>query len=165
MGYISPTWHLDPGEGAFIRVLVALASIPVALVLARILPADRKAAAHLVVWVVAALFALRVFEPELVPYFLAPTLALLPISASRAPGWRFFAACALAIWLNWWVHVAVDARWSLWLLLIGQLAALGWLSFPQIRLGRAAEQGGPTAKPAAPRAAGDQRARSAADMK
>ena len=166
MGYISPTWHLDPGEGALIRVLVALVSIPVALVLARILPADRKAAAHLVIWVVAALFALRVFEPELVPYFLAPTLALLPISAAGAPRWRFFAACALAIWLNWWVHVAVDARWSLWLLLIGQLVVLAWLSFPEISLGRAADQGGATAEPVAPRAKGDQRRpRSAAGMR
>ena len=42
MGYISPTWHLDPGEGALIRVLVALVSIPVALVLARILPTTAK---------------------------------------------------------------------------------------------------------------------------
>jgi hypothetical protein len=164
MGYVSPTWHLDPGEGAFIRVLVALASIPVALVLARILPADRKAAAQLVVWVVAMLFALRVFEPELVPYFLAPTLALLPISAVRAPQWRFFAACALAIWLNWWVHVVVDARWTLWLLLIGQLAVLGWLSFPRVILGRAADHGDGSAEPAAARAGDQRRSRSPAGV-
>jgi hypothetical protein len=165
MGYISPTWHLDPGEGAFIRVLVALAAIPVALVLARILPADRKEAADLVVWVVAALFALRVLEPELVPYFLAPTLALLPISAARGPRWRLFTAGALSVWLNWWLHVAVDARWSLWLLLIGQLVVLGWLSFPAVRLGRAADQGG-AAKPATPRATtGQRRPRSAAGVR
>ena len=162
MGYISPTWHLDPGEAAIIRVLVALASIPVALVLARIMPTDRKAAAQLVIWVVAALFALRVFEPELVPYFLAPTLALLPISAIRAPRWRFFAACALAVWLNWWVHVAVDARWSLWLLLIGQLVVLGWLCFPEITPGQAPAQGEVRAKPGAARTGNQRRPRSAA---
>ncbi len=132
LGYISPTWHLDPGVGAFIRVLVALLSIPAALVLAKIVPTDRRAAANLVVWVIAVLFACRVFEPELVPYFLAPTLALLPISAVRAPWWRFGGACVLAVWLNWWVHVAVQARWSLWLILIAQLAVLGWLSFPRL---------------------------------
>jgi hypothetical protein len=155
-GYISPTWHLDPGGAALIRVLVALASIPVALVLARILPADRREAAHLVAWIVAALFALRVFEPELVPYFLAPTLALFPISASRASQWRFVAVCAVAIWLNWWVHVAVDERWSLWLLLIGQLAVLGWLSFPGIRLGQISDPAGGPPKLVAARA-GDRR--------
>jgi hypothetical protein len=165
MGYTSPTWHLDPGEGALIRVLVALVSIPVALVLARILPPDRKAAAHLVIWVVALLFALRVFEPELVPYFLAPTLALLPISASRAPRWRFFAACGLAVWLNWWVHVAVDARWSLWLLLIGQLVALGWLSFPHVALGEAGDQSGAKAKPVAARAGTQRHRRSTAGVR
>jgi hypothetical protein len=36
-------------------------------------PEDRRAAAGLVVWTVATLLALRVLEPELVPYFLAPS--------------------------------------------------------------------------------------------
>ena len=78
-GFISPTWHLDPGVGAIIRAVVALTAIPAALIVARTLPGDRQGAANLVVWALAALFALRVLEPELVPYFLAPALALGPI--------------------------------------------------------------------------------------
>jgi hypothetical protein len=71
-----------------------------------------------------------VFEPELVPYFLAPTLALMAVSASRAPWWRLLATGALAVWLNWWLHFAVDERWSAWLILIAQLALLAWLGRP-----------------------------------
>ena len=82
-GYISPTWKLDPGVAAYIRSAVALAAIPAAFVLARFLPPSRRQGAALVVWTVAMLFALRVFEPELFPYFLAPTLALAPISAAE----------------------------------------------------------------------------------
>lgn len=131
MGYISPTWNLDPGVAAFIRACVALASIPAALVLARLRPKDQPSTGNVVVWMVAGLLALRVLEPELVPYFLAPTLALLPISAARSSRWWLVATCAMSIWLNWWVHVAVHARWSLWLLLIGQLVVIGWLAWPR----------------------------------
>ena len=93
-GYISPTWNLDPGVAAYIRSAVALAAIPAAIVLARFLPTSRRQGAALVVWTVAMLFALRVFEPELFPYFLAPTLALAPISAARLPWWRLASVCA-----------------------------------------------------------------------
>ena len=34
-GFISPTWHLDPGVGSIIRGVVALAAIPAALIVAR----------------------------------------------------------------------------------------------------------------------------------
>ena len=129
-GYISPTWNLDPGVAAYIRSAVALVAIPAAIVLARHLPTSRRQGAALVVWTVAMLFALRVFEPELFPYFLAPTLALAPISAARLPWWRLGLACALAVWLTWWLHIAVQAKWSLWLILAGQLCLLGWLSYP-----------------------------------
>jgi hypothetical protein len=129
-GYITPTWRLDPGVGAFIRALVVLLAIPAAIIVARHLPRSRRTAANLVVWTLAALLALRVFEPQLVTYFLAPVLALMPVSASRGPWWRLIATCLAAVWLNWWVHIAVDARWSLWLILIGQLAVLGWLGWP-----------------------------------
>ena len=83
-GYISPTWNLDPGVAAYIRSAVALAAIPAAIVLARFLPQSRRRGAALVVWTVAMVFALRVLEPELFPYFLAPTLALLPIERGSA---------------------------------------------------------------------------------
>ena len=53
MGFISPTWYLDPGVGAFIRVVVALAAIPAAFVLARLLPEDKKASADIVLWTLA----------------------------------------------------------------------------------------------------------------
>jgi hypothetical protein len=131
VGYISPTWNLDPGVASFIRVVIAAAAIPAALVLFRRLPRDARARANLILWTLGVLFALRVAEPELVPYFLAPTLALLPICAARRPWWRLIATTGLALWLNWWVHVAVQARWSLWLILIAQLAVLGWLAWPQ----------------------------------
>ncbi|MGD0313900.1 MAG: hypothetical protein ABSC90_15720 [Acidimicrobiales bacterium] len=131
LGYISPTWNLDPGVASFVRIAIALAAIPAALVVVRYLPRGHRAMANLVLWTLAALFALRVAEPELVPYFLAPTLALVPISAARRPWWRLLATGALAVWLNWWLHVAVQARWSLWLLLIGQLVVLGWLAWPE----------------------------------
>jgi len=163
-GYISPIWNLDPGVGAFSRVLVALASIPAALVLSRILPANRRDAANLVVWILAVLFAFRVFEPELVPYFLAPTLALFAISAGRAPWWRLGAACVMAVWLNWWVHVAVQARWSLWLILIAQLAVLGWLALPRGAGGRDDHQDDATHRPARNPAAARSRPRSAAKV-
>ena len=130
LGFISPSWYLDPGVGAFIRVLVALAAIPAAFVLARVLPQDRHAAANLVLWTLALLFALRVCEPELVPYFLAPPLALLPISASRAPWWRLIGASGLAVWINWWLHDPVQGRWSAWLFLVAQLGVTAWLGFP-----------------------------------
>jgi hypothetical protein len=129
-GYISPTWNLDPGVAAYIRSAVALAAIPAAIVLARFLPKSRRQGAAIVVWTVAMLFALRVAEPELFPYFMAPTLALAPISAARLPWWRLASVCALAVWLTWWLHVAVQAKWSLWLILIAQLCLFGWLAFP-----------------------------------
>lgn len=129
-GYISPTWNLDPGVAAYIRSAVALAAIPAAVVLARFLPKSRRAGASLVIWTVMILFALRVLEPELFPYFLAPTLALAPLSAARRPWWRLASVCALAVWLTWWLHIAVKAEWSLWLILVAQLCALGWLAYP-----------------------------------
>ncbi len=141
-GYISPTWNLDPGVAAYIRSAVALAAIPAAIVLARLLPASRRQGAALVVWTVAMLFALRVIEPELFPYFLAPTLALAPISAARLPWWRLAAVCALAIWLTWWLHFAVHGEWSRELILIAQLCVLGWLAFPG-RSGRRRDQEAP----------------------
>ena len=130
LGYISPTWSLAPGVGAFVRLFVALVAIPAALVLRRLLPEDHRNATNAVLWTVAVLFALRVLEPELLPYFLAPTLALLPLSASRGAWWRLIGACVVAVWLNWWLHVAVQGRWSLWLLLIAQLGALALLGWP-----------------------------------
>ncbi len=133
-GYITPTWDLDPGVGAFIRLAVALLAIPAALVVARHLPKDRQAAANLVVWTLAALFCLRVFEPELFPYFLAPGLALFAISASRRGWWRLAATGLLCVWLNWWLHIAVEARWSYWLILIAQLGALAVLGWPAKRV-------------------------------
>ncbi len=130
-GYISPTWNLDPGVAAYIRGAIVLVAIPAALVLARFKPGQRRDAANLVVWTLTVLFALRVFEPELVPYFLAPALALSPVSASRGPWWRLVATSALAVWLNWWVHIAVHGRWSSWVILVAQLVLLGWLAFPR----------------------------------
>ena len=129
-GYIGPTWNLDPGVAAYIRLAVALAAIPAALILARFLPKSRRRGAALVMWAVAVLFALRVFEPELFPYFLAPALALAPLSAARRPWWRLGTVAALAIWLTWWLHFALHARWSMWLLLAGQLCVLGALAYP-----------------------------------
>jgi hypothetical protein len=129
-GYISPTWNLDPGVAAYIRSAVALAAIPAAIVLARFLPKSGRQRAAIVVWTVAMLFAFRVAEPELFPYFVAPTLVLAPISAARLPWWRLASVCALAVWLNWYLHVAVQAKWSLWLILVAQLGLLGWLAFP-----------------------------------
>jgi hypothetical protein len=129
-GYISPTWNLSPGVGAYIRAAVVLVALPAAVILARFLPRPRAEAANLAVWTLGLLFALRVFEPELVPYFMGPVLALLPLSAARGPWWRLVATGVLAIWLNWWVHIAVHGRWSLWLLLIAQLAVLAWLAWP-----------------------------------
>ena len=129
-GYISPTWNLDPGVAAYVRAGVAIATIPAAIVLARFLPPSRRQGAALVVWTLALLFAFRVFEPELFPYFMAPALALFPISASRLPWWRLVAACCLSVWLTYWLHVAIRAEWSLWLILVTQLCLLGWLAFP-----------------------------------
>jgi hypothetical protein len=130
-GFISPTWHLDPGVGSIVRAAVAFMAIPVALIVARILPGDRQGAANIVVWALAALFALRVLEPELVPYFLAPALALGPISASRSPRWRLATTCAGAIWLTWWLHAPTYGRWLPWLVLVVQLCVLGWLALPR----------------------------------
>ena len=140
-GYIGPTWNLDPGVAAYIRSAVALAAIPAAIVLARFLPRSRRQGAALVVWTVAMLFALRVFEPELFPYFLASTLALAPISAARLPWWRLASVCALAVWLTWWLHIAIQAKWSLWLILVAQLCLLGWLAYPGRSRDSATERG------------------------
>lgn len=131
LGFISPTWNLDPGVGAFIRVAVALVAVPAAVVVWRRLPDDRGSRADLLVWSLGVLFALRVFEPELVPYFLAPALSLAPLSACRAPWWRLGSVCALAVWTNWWLHDPVDARWWAWLVLIALLGALAWLGYPR----------------------------------
>jgi hypothetical protein len=147
-GYISPTWNLDPGVAAYFRSGVALAAIPAAIILARYLPQSRRQGAALVVWTVGIVFALRVLEPELFPYFVAPTLALLPISGARLPWWRLGAVCSLVIWLTWWLHIAIQAKWSLWLILIAQLCLLGWLAFP----GRPGQNRDVQAKPARPRA-------------
>lgn len=143
MGYVTPTWKLDPGVGAFLRAAVALLAVPAALVFARYRPKGRGRTVGLLVWIVASLFALRVFEPELVPYFLAPTVALLPVSAAHRPWWRLGLTVALAVWLTWWLHVAIHERWSLWLLLLGQLAVVCWLGFPRVR--RAAARRAPQA--------------------
>ena len=139
-GYISPTWNLDPGVAAYVRAGVAIATIPAAIVLARFLPPSRRQGAGLVVWTLALLFAFRVFEPELFPYFMAPALALFPISASRLPWWRLVAACCLSVWLTYWLHVAIRAEWSLWLILVTQLCLLGWLAFPGRRRRSSSEQ-------------------------
>jgi hypothetical protein len=130
-GYIGPTWNLDPGVAAYIRLAVAVAAVPAAIVLARFLPESRRRGAPLVLWTMALLFALRVFEPELFPYFLAPALALAPLSAARRPWWRLGAVGALAIWLTWWLHIALQAKWSLWGILAAQLCVLGALAFPE----------------------------------
>ena len=102
--------------GAIIRGVVALIAIPAALIVARLLPADRQSAANLVLWTLAGLFALRVLEPELVPYFLAPVLALSGVSAARGPWWRLATTCGGAVWLNWWLHAPIQGRWLPWLL-------------------------------------------------
>jgi hypothetical protein len=143
-GYIGPTWNLDPGVAAYIRGAVALAAIPAAIVLARFLPRSHRQGAALVIWTVAMLFALRVFEPELFPYFMASTLALAPICAARLPWWRLGSVCALAFWITWWLHMAIQAKWSLWLILVAQLCLLGWLAYPG-RVGRS-----PTERVASP---------------
>ncbi len=131
LGNITPIWNLDPGVAASVRGLIALAAIPAAVVVARVLPEDRRAAARLIVWVLALLFALRAFEPELPTYFLAPALALPAISASQKSWWRLVSTCVVAIWLTWWLHDPVQARWSQWLFLVAQLGVLGWLAMPQ----------------------------------
>jgi hypothetical protein len=131
LGNITPLWNLDPGVAASVRGLIALAAIPAAVVLWRVLPEDRRAAANLIVWILALLFALRAFEPELPTYFLAPALALPAISASQRPWWRLASVCVLAIWLTWWLHDPVQARWSQWLFLLAQLGVLGWLAMPR----------------------------------
>ncbi len=130
-GYITPTWRLDPGAGGPVRALEVLASVLAAIWIGRDRHRTRVGLASVVLWTLAVLFALRVFEAELVPYFLAPALALFPLSASRGPWWRLAGACALAIWLTWWAHVPVEARWTVWLALIAQLAVLGWLAWPR----------------------------------
>lgn len=139
MGNITPIWNLDPGVGAFIRLLIALAAIPGAVVVARMLPKNRRVRANLIVWTLALLFALRAFEPELAAYFLAPALALPAISASRAPWWRLACTCVASLWLTYWLHAPMRARWSEWLLLLAQLCVLGWLAMP--RNLRSADQG------------------------
>jgi hypothetical protein len=154
-GYITPTWNLDPGVASVIRGLVALAAVPAAIVVARSLPESRRATANLVLWTLGVLFTLRVAEPELVPYFLAPSLTLMTISASRAPWWRLAATGALAVWLTWWLHFAIQARWSAWLILVGQLGVLLWLGWPgrerQLEPVPAATRKNPERTPATPR--------------
>lgn len=54
----------------------------------------------------------------------------MAISASRSPWWRFIAAAALAIWMNWWVRSPIQAHWSGWLILLAQLAVLLGLALP-----------------------------------
>lgn len=132
-GYIGPTWHLDPGVASGARLCVALASVPAALVMARFVPEDRRVAMNLVVWVLGVLFMLRVVEPEIVPYYLAPPLALLVLSAGGRPWWRLGAAGLLALFLTWWLHFALHGRWSSWLILVGQLVVLAALGFPPMR--------------------------------
>jgi hypothetical protein len=144
-GYISPTWNLDPGVAAFIRAAIALAAIPAAMALARLLPSSRRQGAALVVWTLAMLFGLRILEPELFPYFMASTLALAPISAARLPWWRLASVCALAVWLTWWLHIAVQAKWSLWIILVAQFCLLGWLAYPG-RERHSAEERAPAAE-------------------
>ena len=131
LGNITPVWSLDPGAASLVRGLIALAAIPAAVLVARKLPEDRRAAAGLVVWTLALLFALRAFEPELPTYFLAPALALPAISASQKPWWRLASTCAAAIWVTQWLHDPVRARWSEWLLLLAQLGVIGWLAMPR----------------------------------
>ncbi len=82
LGNITPIWNLDPGVASVVRGLIALAAIPAGVVVWRALPKDRREAANFVVWILALLFALRAFEPELPTYFLAPALALPAVSAS-----------------------------------------------------------------------------------
>jgi hypothetical protein len=138
-GYITPTWHLSPGAGAAVRLVVAVVSIPAALVLYRFLPEDRRRTGNLVLWTLGLLLALRVFEPELVPYFLAPALALFSLSAVRSSWWRLGATCALAVWVTYWLHAPMNAHWAPWLLLIAQIGALAFLGFPKLQgLGRRA---------------------------
>ncbi|HEX3981585.1 MAG TPA: hypothetical protein VHW93_10180, partial [Acidimicrobiales bacterium] len=129
-GYISPTWNFSPGVAAYVRAGVALVAIPAAVILARFVPPSRRQGAAVVVWTLALLFSFRVFEPELFPYFMAPTLALFPIGASRLPWWRLVSVSVLAVWITYWLHVAIRAEWSLWLILVAQLCLLGGLSFP-----------------------------------
>lgn len=130
LGYVTPVWLLDPGVGAFARAAIALVAVGAGVGLARWQRAGRTDPANTVLWLLGLVFALRVAEPELVGYFLAPALALLPLSAARARWWRLAAASAVAIWLNWWLHVAIDTHWLPWLLLVAQLAVLGWLAIP-----------------------------------
>jgi hypothetical protein len=129
-GNITPLWNLDPGVAALVRGLIALAAVPAAVVVARVIPEDRRAAANLIVWVLALLFALRAFEPELPTYFLAPALALPALSASQRSWWRLVSTSVVAVWLTWWLHDPVQARWSQWLFLLAQLGVLGWLAMP-----------------------------------
>ena len=148
LGNITPVWNLDPGAASVVRGLIALAAIPAGVVLWRVLPEDRREAANLVVWILALLFALRAFEPELPTYFLAPALALPAISAARKPWWRLASTCVLGMWLTWWVHEPVRARWSEWLFLLGQLGVLGWLAIPRgQRLSDEEDRKGPVKKP------------------
>jgi len=130
LGYITPTWRLDPGVGGIVRALVAVAAVPAALVVAKILPRRGPGAVAVMVWTLGLLFALRVVEPELVPYFLAPALALLSLAAVRRSWWRLGATCAGAVWLTWWLHDPVEGRWWAWLVLVAQLGMLAAVAFP-----------------------------------
>ena len=116
---------------AYIRAAVALAAIPAAFVLARFMPRAAARAPPSLSGRWRCSSPCEVFEPELFLYFLTPALALFPISASRLP---LVAAgrgrCVLAFWLTYWFHVAIRAEWSLWLILLAQLALLAGSPFP-----------------------------------
>ena len=129
-GYISPTWNLDPGVAAYIRAGVALAAIPAAIVLARFLPASRRRGAALVVWTLGHALRSQGARARIISLFPGSRLGPVPHQRGSASWWRLGAVCALAIWLTWWLHVAIQAKWSLWLILVAQLAVLGWLTFP-----------------------------------
>jgi hypothetical protein len=131
VGFITPTWNFDPGVAGLFRALVAVAAIPAALAVKRALGNSRYDTANFMVWMLGVVFALRVWEPELVPYFLAPSLALMVLSASSRPWWRLAAAGGVALWVNWWLHDPIDARWPSWLFLVAQLAVLAVLAWPR----------------------------------
>ena len=132
LGFITPSWRLGSAAGALVRGLEALAAIPAALVVLRLRTRARpdSSVAPIALWILGALFAFRVLEPELVPYFLAPALALFCVSAARRPWWRLLTACAGAVWLTWWLHDPVQERWWAWLFLIAQLVVLAGLALP-----------------------------------
>ena len=56
------------------------------------------------------------------------------------------------VWLTWWLHIAIQAKWSLWLILVAQLCLFGWLAYPgRVRdspTARAPSANPPTVRPA-----------------